>query len=52
MKFGRRLGKRTGNAEQDLQTLFDYIAYLTEQIEYNDDQLRRQMGKEKGESTP
>ena len=41
--FGKRLGARSGEVVRDVKQLYDYIAYLTEQLEYRDGQIRRQM---------
>lgn len=49
MVLGRELGAQTGDVRTDVARLYDYIAYLTEQLQYNDAQLRRLIAKEKGE---
>lgn len=52
MLLGKNVGVPTGNATQDIRTLFDYVAYLTEQLEYSSGLLEKRVKalEQKGES--
>lgn len=48
----RDIGTPSGDVKRDIQTLYDYIAYLTEQLEYSDRLLQKRVkALEKGETT-
>lgn len=48
----RKLGTSTGNVQQDVKLLYNYIAYLTEQLDYMDNQLGQRLeALEKGVKT-
>lgn len=47
----RDIGTPSGDVKQDVDTLFDYIAYLTEQLKYSNGQLEKRVRElEKGAS--
>lgn len=47
----RDIGTPSGDVKQDISTIFDYIAYLKEQLEYRDKLLEKRMqALEKGEN--
>ena len=39
----RDIGTPSGDVKQDIQTLYDYIAYLTEQLEYQNRLLEKRV---------
>lgn len=41
--FGQDLGQLSGNAEADLKKVLNYIAYMKEQIEFNDANIKRRL---------
>lgn len=48
----RDIGTPSGDVKRDVDTLFDYIAYLTEQLEYSNRLLEKRVGElEKGAET-
>lgn len=47
----RDIGVPSGDVKQDIKTLYDYIAYLTEQLEYQNRLIERRVkALEKGEN--
>ena len=47
----RDIGVPSGDVKQDIQTLYDYIAYLAEQLEYQNRLLEKRVkALEKGEN--
>lgn len=47
----RDIGTPSGNVKQDIDTLYDYIAYLAEQLEYSNRLLEKRVkALEKGEN--
>lgn len=46
--LSRDIGAPSGDMKQDINTIFDYIAYLTEQLEYQNRLLERRLGKLEG----
>ena len=50
--FTRDLGSPTGDLKKDVATLFDYITWLTEQLDYELQKMDKQLkALKKGEST-
>lgn len=48
----RDIGTPSGDTKHDINTLYDYIAYLKEQLEFRDKQLeKRVQALEKGANT-
>lgn len=46
----RDIGTPSGDVKQDISALYDYIAYLTEQLDYNNQLLEKRIKElEKGE---
>ena len=43
--FGRRLGAPSGDLRRDIDALYDYMAYLVEQLEYSDQLQKRQIAR-------
>ena len=43
--FSRDIGQPSGDVKQDINTIFDYIAYLTEQLEFNNRQLEKRIAE-------
>lgn len=41
--FGRKLGRASGDTGRDIRTVFDYLAYLVERLEYSGNQTDKQM---------
>ena len=41
--FGRKPGRATGDTGRDIRILFDYIAYLVEQLEYSGNQMEKRL---------
>lgn len=41
--FGRKLGRASGDTGRDIRTVFDYIAYLVEQLEYSSNQMEKRL---------
>ena len=39
----RDIGTPSGDVKQDIQTLYDYIAYLTEQLAYSSRQMEKRV---------
>lgn len=49
--LARDVGTPSGDVKQDINTLYDYIAYLKEQLEYRDRLLEKRVkALEKGEN--
>ena len=49
--LSRDIGQPSGDVKQDIQELYDYIAYLKEQLEYSDRLLQKRVKDlEKGEN--
>ncbi len=49
--MARDIGKPSGDVRHDIDTLYDYIAYLTEQLEYSNRLLdKRLKAIEKGDA--
>ena len=47
----RDIGVPSGDVKQDIQTLYNYIAYLAEQLEYQNRLLKKRVkALEKGEN--
>jgi hypothetical protein len=47
----RDIGTPSGDMKQDISTIYDYIAYLTEQLEYSNRLLEKRVkALEKGEA--
>lgn len=44
--FGRKPGRPSGDSRRDIQALYDYIAYLVEQLEYSNSQLTKQLASQ------
>lgn len=42
--FGRKLGRASGDTGRDIRTVFDYIAYLVERLEYSSNQTEKTLG--------
>lgn len=50
--ISREIGTPSGDVKQDIQVLYDYIAYLTEQLEYSNGLIEKRIKLlEKGEET-
>ena len=48
----RDIGTPSGDMKQDINTIYDYIAYLTEQLEYSNRLLEKRVrALEKGENS-
>lgn len=41
--FGQELGQLTGDMESDLKKIVNYIAYMREQVEFNDANVKRRL---------
>ena len=41
--FGRKLGRESGDTRRDIRTIFDYIAYLVERLEYSTNRMEKQL---------
>lgn len=41
--FGRKLGRESGDIPRDIRTIFDYIAYLVERLEYSTNQMEKRL---------
>lgn len=41
----RDIGTPTGNAAQDIKTLFDYMAHLKEQLVYSEQDMNRRINE-------
>lgn len=41
--FGQELGQLTGDMEADLKKIVNYIAYMREQVEFNDANVKRRL---------
>jgi hypothetical protein len=49
--LSRDIGTPSGDMKQDISTIYDYIAYLTEQLEYSNRLLEKRVkALEKGEA--
>ena len=42
-QFGRTLGRPSGDSRRDIGELYDYIAYLVEQLEYSNALLEKRL---------
>ncbi|MBQ3557879.1 MAG: hypothetical protein IJA11_08820 [Oscillospiraceae bacterium] len=50
--ISREIGTPSGDVKRDVQELYDYIAYLTEQLEYSNGLIEKRIKLlEKGEET-
>ena len=50
--ISREVGTPSGDMKRDVQELYNYIAYLTEQLEYSNNLMDKRVKKlEKGEKT-
>lgn len=41
--FGKELGQLTGDTEADMKKIVNYIAYMLEQVEFNDANVKRRL---------
>lgn len=41
--FGQDLGQLSGDPQADIRKLLDYIAYMKEQVEFNDANIKRRL---------
>lgn len=47
--FGQDLGQLSGDTQADLKKIVNYLAYITEQVEFNDANIKRRLAKLEGE---